>query len=118
MTIRWLTVRLCAAAQADLTASLAARVELLREEADRAAEESGQGDAGVAPGGDAHVAAHPLRCALRQLVAAGGCELALPRRVLLPWKVGRGSICSRPGGTGAARGVGMPRPRTALLSTQ
>ena len=79
--------------QADLLASLAARVELLVEEALRSqeaeAEAEAEGQGAGAGGGGAAAARHPLLCSAAELAREGGCDVALPRRVLLPWLVGR-----------------------------
>jgi hypothetical protein len=69
-------------AQADVGTSLAARLEVLLEDAERAAE------AAEAAGADAAAAAasaHPLLAPAARAPAAG---LSLPRRVALPWIAG------------------------------
>ncbi|PNH04086.1 Kinesin light chain 4, partial [Tetrabaena socialis] len=74
--------RAVAELKADLLASLAARVELAVEEAVRAAEAEAEAEA-AKEAGAAAPQPPPLLCSAAQL--AGGCSLALPRRVMLPW---------------------------------
>ncbi|GFR48069.1 hypothetical protein Agub_g9905, partial [Astrephomene gubernaculifera] len=75
-----------------LLSSLAARLELLAEEAGRgAAEEEVEGENEAGRAGAAEVPAHPLMCSAAQL--AGGCHVALPRRVLMPWLGGGLALC-------------------------
>ncbi len=69
--------------QADLLASLGARVDLLLEEALRSAD----GETGAQGGEVAAPPRHPLLCGAAELAREGGCDVALPRRVLLPWLV-------------------------------
>ncbi|GBF96061.1 hypothetical protein Rsub_08937 [Raphidocelis subcapitata] len=67
--------------RADLAASLRARLELLAEEAAAAADEAAAQGEGAGPGAGP---AHPL---LAAAVSGRRAALALPRRVLLPWRV-------------------------------
>ncbi|GLC34875.1 hypothetical protein PLESTB_001173200 [Pleodorina starrii] len=85
--------------KADLLASLSARLDLLVEEAARVSEqlqEEGQQQEGQ-QGATAAAAVHPLLSAPTQLGGAagrcGGCDVALPRRVLLPWLGGGLALC-------------------------
>ncbi|KAG2485248.1 hypothetical protein HYH03_016034 [Edaphochlamys debaryana] len=84
--------RAAAELQADLVSSLTARMELLLEEALRTADaaqgQQGAGDKAAA----AAEPAHPLLSPASRL-ARGGCDLALPRRVLLPWLGGQLALC-------------------------
>ncbi|KAG2430621.1 hypothetical protein HXX76_010139 [Chlamydomonas incerta] len=78
--------RALAELKADLVTSLGARVDLLVEEALRSAEAAAEAEAEAAQGEAAAAAArHPLLCSAAELGREGGCEVALPRRVLLPW---------------------------------
>ncbi|GIL73792.1 hypothetical protein Vretimale_5347 [Volvox reticuliferus] len=83
--------------KADLLFSLSARLELLVEEAVRVSEqqqqekEEGQQDRGGAQ--EPSPVVHPLLSSPEQLARSGGCDVAMPRRVVLPWLGGSLALC-------------------------
>ncbi|GIL49302.1 hypothetical protein Vafri_5676 [Volvox africanus] len=82
--------------KADLLSSLSARLELLVEEAARVSEqqqqEEGQQDTDSAKE-PLPALLHPLLSSATQLDRSGGCDVAVPRRVVLPWLGGSLALC-------------------------
>ncbi|GLI61311.1 hypothetical protein VaNZ11_003666 [Volvox africanus] len=84
--------------KADILSSLSARLELLVEEAARVSEqqqqeeEEGQQDTSSIKE-PSPVLLHPLLRSPTQLDRSGGCDVAMPRRVVLPWLGGCLALC-------------------------